>query len=84
MREGRDLSSADAFASNLDVPFEELELAKLIGGGGFGQVTRKAAAVQHNADDCGTAWYSTVGAKQASCGTIYKPNMWGPCEEHEA
>lgn len=39
-REGRDLSSAAEFAQRLDlhVPFEELELTKLIGGGGFGQV----------------------------------------------
>lgn len=37
-RSGRDLSSADAFKASLDLPFHELELTKLIGGGGFGQV----------------------------------------------
>lgn len=38
-RPGRDLSSAEAFAQSLNLPFEELELTQLIGGGGFGQVS---------------------------------------------
>ena len=37
-RAGRDLSSSEAFAASLDLPFDQLELGELIGGGGFGQV----------------------------------------------
>ncbi|CAM9685902.1 unnamed protein product, partial [Ectocarpus sp. 8 AP-2014] len=38
VRPGRDLNSSQAFAASLDLPFDQLELGELIGGGGFGQV----------------------------------------------
>lgn len=38
MRPGRDLTSSEAFAASLELPFQKLELGDLIGGGGFGQV----------------------------------------------
>ncbi|CAN0088251.1 unnamed protein product, partial [Ectocarpus sp. 13 AM-2016] len=38
VRPGRDLNSSQAFAASLDLPFDQLELSELIGGGGFGQV----------------------------------------------
>lgn len=76
VREGRDLSSAEAFASNLDVPFDELELTKLIGGGGFGQVTRKAAALQPNAEYRRTAWYRKIGASK-HCAKLFTSPVYG-------
>ncbi|CAM9506885.1 unnamed protein product, partial [Scytosiphon promiscuus] len=39
-RPGRDLSSSEAFSASLGLPFDQLELTELIGGGGFGQVYR--------------------------------------------
>ncbi|CAM9212307.1 unnamed protein product [Laminaria digitata] len=40
VRAGRDLTSSEAFAASLELPFQKLELGELIGGGGFGQVYR--------------------------------------------
>ena len=38
VREGRDMTSSDAFGGNLDLAFENITLMKLIVGGGFGHV----------------------------------------------
>ena len=38
VRNGRDMTSADALGGNLQLAFEDVTLTKLIGGGGFGQV----------------------------------------------
>ena len=50
VRQGRDLSSSEAFAASLDLPFDQLELSELIGGGGFGQV-RQADEEKRRGDE---------------------------------